>query len=158
MERRVRTSNNAHHRLYMHRYCRLALLKGAKVVFSIGFLMNSFLISAVMTAMQRSQYDFRVQNVFIVNLAVSDLCLGKLVVFFINLTIKLSSATISTPFNLYLALYYQWTLGEFACRIMGSFQAFNTSLSCLTLVGIAAARFALMNSRNPNVLLACFLA
>ena len=49
----------------------------AKITFSIGLLMNSFLIFAVVANAQRSHSDFRVQNVFIVNLAVSDLCLGE---------------------------------------------------------------------------------
>ena len=64
-------------------------------------------------------------NLFILNLAISDLTLC----FF------------SIPFNVYKTLRHTWIFGDFLCRLAPFFQASNVFVSSMSITAIALDRF-----------------
>ena len=64
-------------------------------------------------------------NIFILNLAISDLTLC----FF------------SIPFNVYKTLRHTWMFGEFLCRLAPFFQASNVFVSSMSITAIALDRY-----------------
>lgn len=65
------------------------------------------------------------RNIFIINLAISDLTL----------------CLFTQPINLYKLLRTQWALGEFMCKFVPMFQGTNVFVSTISITAIALDRF-----------------
>ena len=65
------------------------------------------------------------RNIFILNLALSDLTL----------------CVFTQPLNLYLLIQTQWNLGSFMCKLVTMFQGTNVFVSTISITAIAMDRF-----------------
>lgn len=70
------------------------------------------------------------RNIFIINLAISDLTL----------------CVFTQPLNLYLLLRTQWELGSFMCKLVTMFQGTNVFVSTISITAIALDRFQVRRS------------
>ncbi|KAL8558882.1 hypothetical protein ACOMHN_054313 [Nucella lapillus] len=73
----------------------------------------------------RSPHMRTPRNIFIINLAISDLTL----------------CVFTQPLNLYLLIKTQWELGSFMCKFVTMFQGTNVFVSTISITAIALDRF-----------------
>ncbi|MCL4148612.1 UNVERIFIED_CONTAM: hypothetical protein GTU68_048937 [Idotea baltica] len=102
------------------------------VLFSIGFFGNSLVVSTFL----KSQTLRTARNIFIVNLAVSDLLL----------------CCVTIPLTLVEIFTIRWPLGDvpFTCKIWGMLQGMPIFVSSISIVAIALDR-----NRVSTVLVYC---
>lgn len=99
-----------------------ALLILAFAVFiSVGVLGNGMVCFVV----ARNPHMRTPRNIFIINLAISDLTL----------------CVFTQPLNLYLLIRTQWELGSFMCKLVTMFQGTNLFVSTISITAIALDRF-----------------
>ncbi len=91
------------------------------IVIVFGFFGNSLVIWTVLFNRQMRTSN----NLFVLNLAVSDLTL----------------CIFSIPFNVYKTLRHTWVFGEFLCKFSPFFQASNVFISTISITAIALDRF-----------------
>jgi hypothetical protein len=89
-------------------------------VIVLGFFGNILVISTVIF----NKHMRTSNNLFILNLAVSDLTL----------------CVFSIPFNAYKTLRHTWIFGEFLCKFAPFFQATNVFVSTMSITAIALDR------------------
>ncbi|CAG5132708.1 unnamed protein product [Candidula unifasciata] len=74
------------------------------------------------------------RNIFIINLAISDLSL----------------CVFTQPLNLYLLLFKHWSLGEFLCKFITMAQGTNLFVSTISITAIALDRFQVIVYPNKD--------
>lgn len=92
------------------------------IVIILGFFGNILVICTVIA----NKHMRTSNNLFILNLAISDLTL----------------CVFSIPFNVYKVLRHTWIFGEFLCKFAPFFQATNVFVSTMSITAIALDRFA----------------
>ena len=99
-----------------------ALLILAYALFiTVGVLGNGLVCFVV----ARNPHMRTPRNIFIINLAISDLTL----------------CVFTQPLNLYLLIRTQWGLGSFMCKMVTMFQGTNLFVSTISITAIALDRF-----------------
>ena len=88
---------------------------------SVGVLGNGMVCFVV----ARNPHMRTPRNIFIINLAISDLTL----------------CVFTQPLNLYLLICTQWELGSFMCKLVTMFQGTNLFVSTISITAIALDRF-----------------
>ena len=96
-------------------------------IFSIVIILGIFGNLLVIWTILLNKNMRTTNNLFILNLAISDLTLC----FF------------SIPFNVYKTLRHSWIFGDFLCRLAPFFQASNVFVSSMNITAIALDRFLL---------------
>ncbi|XP_076461506.1 putative neuropeptide Y receptor 11 [Babylonia areolata] len=99
-----------------------ALLILAFVIFITFGAMGNGLVCFVVA---RNPHMRTPRNIFIINLAISDLTL----------------CVFTQPLNLYLLIKTQWELGSFMCKFVTMFQGTNLFVSTISITAIALDRF-----------------
>ena len=94
-------------------------------IFSIVIILGIFGNLLVIWTILLNKNMRTTNNLFILNLAMSDLTLC----FF------------SIPFNVYKTLRHSWIFGDFLCRLAPFFQASNVFVSSMNITAIALDRF-----------------
>ncbi|XP_052771088.1 neuropeptide F receptor-like [Mya arenaria] len=95
------------------------------IVFSMLILFGSVGNGLVCYVVFRNAHMRTPRNIFIINLAISDLTL----------------CLFTQPLNLYRLLNNQWHLGEFMCKLSGMLQGTNVFVSTISITAIALDRF-----------------
>lgn len=91
------------------------------IVIILGFFGNILVICTVII----NKHMRTSNNLFILNLAISDLTL----------------CIFSIPFNVYKVLRHTWIFGEFLCKFAPFFQATNVFVSTMSITAIALDRY-----------------
>ena len=94
------------------------------MVFSIVIVLGIFGNLLVIWTVIANKNMRTSNNLFILNLAISDLTL----------------CIFSIPFNAYKVLRHDWIFGEFLCRLTPFFQAINVFVSSMSITAIALDR------------------
>ena len=95
------------------------------VVFTIMIVFGALGNGLVCTVVIKNAHMRTPRNIFIINLAISDLTL----------------CLFTQPLNLYRLLNVQWHLGAFMCKFSGMLQGTNVFVSTISITAIALDRF-----------------
>lgn len=95
------------------------------LVFGLVILLGSFGNILVIWTVLYNRHMRTTSNLFILNLAISDLTL----------------CVFSIPFNVYRVLRHSWIFGSFMCKFAPFFQATNVFVSTMSITAIALDRY-----------------
>ncbi|XP_005089880.1 neuropeptide F receptor-like [Aplysia californica] len=109
------------HERHFDRVTETVLVLFYSIFITFGALGNGLVIFVVV----RNPSMLTPRNIFIINLAISDLTL----------------CLFTQPLNLYLLLFKQWTLGQFMCKFVTMAQGTNLFVSTISITAIALDRF-----------------
>ena len=94
------------------------------IVIILGFVGNNLVILVILLNKNMRTSN----NLFILNLAISDLTL----------------CVFSIPFNVYKTLRHTWKFGSFLCKFSPFFQASNVFISTISITAIALDRLTIL--------------
>ncbi|KER33568.1 hypothetical protein T265_12603, partial [Opisthorchis viverrini] len=122
-----RVFDEEHSAALSHRHLPFPMLLATILVFTIMILVGTFGSGLVIFVVLRKPSMRTRSNLFIMNLAISDLTL----------------CLFTQPFTLYRLLigHHPWALGSFMCKFSAMFQGTNIFVSTISITAIALDRF-----------------